>query len=194
MYLSYYIERTAASFAKQHTYEFKSPIQSYAKLSRHKHRQAVNSLTASQMQNSHIPVITGWQRSPSFLSRHPRNVPDILWWGPPPSGWVCLPSVNTFPVPAPDSTQGSLNQDLPACDWVSPGESKQQFKIQVVYLKVDLRDFPGGSVVKCSSAGAEGLIPGQGARIPHALWPKSQNRKQKQYCNKFNKNFKNSPY
>ena len=99
--------------------------------------------------------------------------------------------MNTFPVPAPDSTQGSLNQDLPACDWVSPGESKQQFKIQVVYLKVDLRDFPGGSVVKCSSAGAEGLIPGQGARIPHALWPKSQNRKQKQYCNKFNKNFKN---
>ena len=27
MYLTYYIKRTAASFAKQHTYEFKSPIQ-----------------------------------------------------------------------------------------------------------------------------------------------------------------------
>ena len=79
MYLTYCIERTAASFAKQHTCEFKSPIQSYVKLSRHKHRQAVNSLTASQMQNSHFPVITGWQRSPSFLSRHPRNVPDVIW-------------------------------------------------------------------------------------------------------------------
>ena len=28
--------------------------------------------------------------------------------------------------------------------------------------------------------------PGQGARTPHALWPKKpQNIKQKQYCNKF---------
>ena len=49
-------------------------------------------------------------------------------------------------------------------------------------------------MVKCSNAGAEGLIPGQGARIPHAVWPKSQNRKQKQYCNKFNENFKNDSH
>ena len=38
---------------------------------------------------------------------------------------------------------------------------------------------------------------GQGAGIPGALWPKkkkNQNIKQKQYCTKFNKDFKNGPY
>ena len=38
-----------------------------------------------------------------------------------------------------------------------------------------------------SSAGRVGSIPGQ---IANALWPKTQNIKQKQYCNKFNKDFK----
>ena len=38
------------------------------------------------------------------------------------------------------------------------------------------------------------LIQGQGPKIPHTLWPKNQNRKQKQYCNKCNKEFKNGPY
>ena len=38
------------------------------------------------------------------------------------------------------------------------------------------------------------MIPGQGAGIPHASWPKDQNIKQKQYCNKFNKEFKNGPH
>ena len=39
------------------------------------------------------------------------------------------------------------------------------------------RDFPGGAVVKTlpSSAGGVGLIPGQGAKIPHASWPKNHN-------------------
>ena len=57
-------------------------------------------------------------------------------------------------------------------------------------------DFPGGPVVKTlpSNAGGAGLIPGQGAKIPHALWPKHQNIKQKQCCNKFNRNFKNGPH
>ena len=41
-----------------------------------------------------------------------------------------------------------------------------------------------------SSAGGTGLIPGQGARIPHASGARNQNRKQKQYCNKFTKDFK----
>ena len=36
-----------------------------------------------------------------------------------------------------------------------------------------------------------GLIPGEGAKIPHASQPENQNIKQKQYCNKFNKDFKN---
>ena len=42
-----------------------------------------------------------------------------------------------------------------------------------------------------SSAGGAGSIPGRGAGIPGASQPKKQNRKQKQYCNKFKKDFKN---
>ena len=42
--------------------------------------------------------------------------------------------------------------------------------------------------------GGTGLIPGRGAKIPHASLPKNQNIKQKQYCNKFNKDFKNGPH
>ena len=45
-----------------------------------------------------------------------------------------------------------------------------------------------------SNAGGAGLIPGWGAKIPHASWPKNQNIKQKQYCNKFNKDLKNGPH
>ena len=58
------------------------------------------------------------------------------------------------------------------------------------------RDFPGGPVVMTlpSNAGVVGLVPGWGAKIPQALHAKSQNINQKQYCNKFNKNFKNGPH
>ena len=57
-------------------------------------------------------------------------------------------------------------------------------------------DFPGGPVVKTSpsNAGGVGSTPGQGAKIPLTLQPKNQNIKQKQYCNKFNKDFKNGPH
>ena len=53
-------------------------------------------------------------------------------------------------------------------------------------------DFPGSPVVKTlpSSAVGGGSVPGRGAKIPHASRPKHQNINQKQYCNKFNKNFK----
>ena len=51
-------------------------------------------------------------------------------------------------------------------------------------------------MVNTSPFNAEGvdLILGWGAKIPHALWPKNQNIKQEQYCNKFNKDFKNGSY
>ena len=54
------------------------------------------------------------------------------------------------------------------------------------------RDFPGGPVVKISpsNAGGEGLIPDWGTKIPCALQTKNQNMKQKQHCNKFNKDLK----
>ena len=43
-----------------------------------------------------------------------------------------------------------------------------------------------------SNAGVAGLIPGQGAKVPGAvrLSIKNPNIKQKQWCNKFNKDFK----
>ena len=58
---------------------------------------------------------------------------------------------------------------------------------RIVNKERDVWDFPGGPVVKASppSAGGVGVIPGQGAS-----WPKNQNIKQNQYCNKFNKDFK----
>ena len=44
------------------------------------------------------------------------------------------------------------------------------------------RDFPGSPVVKTllSNTGGAGSISGWGARMPHGLWPKDQNIKQKQ--------------
>ena len=59
-------------------------------------------------------------------------------------------------------------------------------------------DFPGGLVVRTSPSNARGVssIPGQGAKSPHASGPNppTSNMRQKQYCNKFNKNFKNVLY
>ena len=45
-----------------------------------------------------------------------------------------------------------------------------------------------------SNVGGAGSIPDPGAKIPHASWQKNQNIKHKQYCNKFNKDFKNGPH
>ena len=42
--------------------------------------------------------------------------------------------------------------------------------------------------------GVAGLIPGWGAKISHAWQPEKQNLKKKQFCNKFNKDFKNGPH
>ena len=53
-------------------------------------------------------------------------------------------------------------------------------------------DFPPGPVAKTSPSNARGTgsIPGWGAGIPHASWLEDQNIKQKQYCNKINKDLK----
>ena len=66
----------------------------------------------------------------------------------------------------------------------------------ILALNIELWDFPGSPAVKTlpSNAGGEGSIPGWEAKIPHASWPKNQSIKQKQYCNKFNKDFKNGPH
>ena len=45
-----------------------------------------------------------------------------------------------------------------------------------------------------SNAGDAGLIPGRGAQIPHASWPKNKKVKHKQCGNKFNEHCKNGPH
>ena len=52
-------------------------------------------------------------------------------------------------------------------------EEKERKDTIILYLM----DFPGSPVVKTlpSNAGGAGLIPGQGAKIPHASQPKYQN-------------------
>ena len=65
------------------------------------------------------------------------------------------------------------------------------------FLKAVIRgDFPYGPVVRTSPSSAEGAdsIPDRGPKIPHALKSKNRNVKQKQYCNKVKKDFKNGPH
>ena len=58
-------------------------------------------------------------------------------------------------------------------------------------LKSSDGDFPGGPVVKTSPSDTGGVssIPAGGAKMPCASQPINQNTKEKQYCNKFNKDF-----
>ena len=51
-------------------------------------------------------------------------------------------------------------------------------------------------MVKTSPSNAEGAgsISGPGTKIPRASGPNKPKTKQKQYCNKFNNDFKNGPH
>ena len=54
------------------------------------------------------------------------------------------------------------------------------FSLRRIKLKTCItRDFPAGPMVKTSpsNAGGAGSIPGQGAKIPHALGPKKPKHK-----------------
>ena len=87
-----------------------------------------------------------------------------------------------------------------------PFKSKKAFIVEIykLILKfINKGDFPGGPLVGTlpSGAGGVGSIPGPGAKIPHpgakiphASWPKNQGIEQRQYCNKFYKDFKNGPH
>ena len=68
--------------------------------------------------------------------------------------------------------------------------------INIAFKKKKTWDFPRGPVVGTSpsNVGGAGLTPGGGAGMPHALQPKNQSIKQKQYCNKFNKDFESGPH
>ena len=60
-------------------------------------------------------------------------------------------------------------------------------------LGVEIKFQHQNPVVKTSNARDAVSIPSRRAKIPHASQPKNQNVTQKQYCNKFNKDLKNSP-
>ena len=57
----------------------------------------------------------------------------------------------------------------------------------------DFADSPIVGTLPCSSGDA-GLFPDWKAKISRASGPKKQNIKQKQYCNKFSKDFYNGPH
>ena len=69
---------------------------------------------------------------------------------------------------------------------------------RIFFSKLD-GSFSGGPVVKTSPSNTGGVdsISDQEAKILYALQPKNKqtkNVKQKQYCNKINKDFKNGPH
>ena len=58
-----------------------------------------------------------------------------------------------------------------------------------------LENFPGGPVAVAFSSNVRGvgLFPGQRLGVPHALWPKNWNMRQKQHCNRFTKTLEMAP-
>ena len=96
--------------------------------------------------------------------------------------------------------------DSKAIQPVHPSKINPEYSLEGLMMKLKLQYFGhliqrtdslgdslGGTVVQTllSKPRGVGLIPGWGTKIPHASWPKKQIIKQKQYCNKFNKDFKN---
>ena len=80
----------------------------------------------------------------------------------------------------------------------SPMQSAHQETVHGTNSIVIVRrcqDFPGAPVIGISSpsVGDAGSTPGWGTRISYALCPEHQHIEQKQYCNKFNQDFKNGP-
>ena len=68
-----------------------------------------------------------------------------------------------------------------------PTLHKQKIKLEEKW------GLPCNTLVKTSPSNASS-IPGWGAETPYASWQKHQKIKQKQYCNKFNKDLKNGPH
>ena len=96
-----------------------------------------------------------------------------------------------------------LRSTVDAWNWIVPNPiytiffpiHTYQWK-SLIYKLGTVRAIPSGPALRISpsnTAGA-GSIPGWAAKVPHAWWPKNQNRKQKQYCNKLNKNSENGPH
>ena len=76
-------------------------------------------------------------------------------------------------------------------DLVHHKDRRSRFLLK--YLRWCDLDFPGGPVIKTLPFSEKGVgsIPGRGAEMSWVLQPKSQNIQQKQYCNKFSRDFEN---
>ena len=70
---------------------------------------------------------------------------------------------------------------------------QEKIKLQSKHI---VGNFLGSPMVKTSPSNGAGTgsIPGWRAKMPRASRPENQNRRQKQYCNKFNKDLKNGPH
>ena len=102
--------------------------------------------------------------------------------GPGTRGLIRIMSVDECRGPPADTAEGS--KVSVGCKRAEQGESK---------LETAKEGLPSGPVVRTlpSSAGATVPSPVRELRS-HMPWGQ-KNKKQKQYCNKFNKDFKNSP-
>ena len=66
--------------------------------------------------------------------------------------------------------------------WQKPTHYKAIIlQLKMKKIKKERRAFPGSPGIKTlpSNPGTVGLIPGQGAKIPHASWPKKTEHKTK---------------
>ena len=79
---------------------------------------------------------------------------------------------------------------------LSPKSSLINVTTEAKPFKISVRDFPGCPVVKNSpsNSGGAGLTLGLGVPQGQKQKKKQKNIKQKECCNKFNKNFKNDPH
>ena len=89
----------------------------------------------------------------------------------PPTQYLIPPKwYHKYPIIQPKSWRSSQIHLSPLSHTSTPYKGKEK-----------RWDFPGSPVLKTSfsNSGCVGSIPGQGAKISHALWPKNQNIKQK---------------
>ena len=135
--------------------------------------------------------------------------PSPLWVGGPRVGtWRSVPSLQC-PVPATSPALGCPGCRLKLQRLLDTGQTaynqgrlvgkhtslRSNFPLVANTFSTGPQSFWGDSGVRTSpfSAGVAGSILGLGAKITRAWWPPIQHVKQKQYCNRFSKDFENNP-
>ena len=166
----------------------------YASVVRHRTGSNTNPFQSSSWNSTHLMNSTNEYKfiGKTRGKREPRKVSQSYW---------CLHKDR-----ASAELSSYTNIYLPA--YYIGSQSTEMRQIQVVislsilelleeWLNAIAGDFPGGPMFKIlpSSAGSVGSVPGQGAEIPTCLMAKTSEHKHlKQYCNRFNKDFKSGPH